>query len=251
LKALSKTPDARYQSAQEMIEALEALREPVAPRGRARREHDSLAPVEQAVDDAPLMEPKRRAAQLLLAAAALACVIWAVYGDPGQLLAHSPRKLNAANRPAPAASRQLALLLPDESQDTSTDAPELAEPEPPQLVAIQNDAILQPSAAARVTLGAALPHTAAAEQLRSALDLRAITECYRGSLNPEDVRKQPSLGRLDLETSEDGRVRWSRLRAPLLPLSARTCIERAALEARADVRGTNVEASVFARFDSR
>jgi serine/threonine protein kinase len=280
LKALSKTPGARYQSAEEMLDALECVREPAARRARAKRKGDSLAPVEHAAPDPAERIPKRRAELWLLTAAALAFLGLIGHADLARFVERRLQASSSENRaaleprprrpdsakPAPAAPKEIepppritvspepAPAAPEEigppplvtvSPEPAPAAPK--EIEPPPLVAIQNDPSPQPSAAGGVALGAVLPRGVATERLRSTLDMPAIIDCYRASL--DEASGQPFSARLDLETAVDGRVRWSRLRTAMLPPSARRCIERAALAARADVRGVNVAASVQLEFE--
>ncbi|HKU44365.1 MAG TPA: serine/threonine-protein kinase [Polyangiales bacterium] len=247
LKALSKTPDARYQSAVEMREALGALPELAVrpPRARPPRKHDSLAPAERtARDDAEDSIPKRRSGLVLVAAACLACASWASFADVAQLIRRGSQDLPTAHRAPSVLRPRLDLVIAGEPQG--------AQPEPAQLVATQNAAALQPQAAGRVTLSAVWPRSAATEQLGKALDVPAIHACYAASLSQPGALREPLTARLDLETAVDGRVRWSKLRAPRLAPATRKCIERAALSAAVpSVHGVNVAASAQLDFDPR
>ena len=278
LKALSKTPDARYQSAAEMRDVLASVHKRLA-RGKRRVavssapkvQHDSLAPFERAAPEMPVTIPKRRAALAWVAVVGLAGAGWAGYGALTQVQ-RSLVKAASVSRGIPAASQPpLELLIPDEQTGPALEAPAPEAPaggdvepadsaEPPQLVAIQAPAEAPPSAAVlsqptpsklkgNVALGAAWPRAQTSEAFRSALDLAAITECYRKGLALPGVAAQPFSARLDLETGIDGRVHWAKLRAPQLPPVARRCVEHAALTARvSDPERVTLEASVLVEF---
>jgi len=255
LKALSKTPEARYQTARDMLADLAPARASVTtPLSRASRtdvrrraKHPSLAPVEREVSYGSV--PKRRGPLAWMVVAGLAGAAWAGYGSltvPSTLRSVST---GATPNPPP----QTALVAPEEKRPAS--AP-LDSPDDQQtMVAVPVNTITPPSAAtsrASVELGAAWPHTAASDQFRSALDLRAIIECYQASLDLPGAVLQPSEGRLDLEAGPGGRVVWSKLRARQLPAPTRKCIERATHSARVTEQlDKRLEASVILQFDPR
>jgi serine/threonine protein kinase len=91
LKALSKTPAARYQSAEEMRAALADVRDRLAPHKRARRaSRDSLGPSTSPDSAAQATIPKRRKGLLLVIAAGLACAGWAGYSELADLRSSAP-----------------------------------------------------------------------------------------------------------------------------------------------------------------
>jgi eukaryotic-like serine/threonine-protein kinase len=280
LRALSKTPGARYQSAAEMLEALAGVRKAVARRKPARRvsperpvSHDSLAPFERPVPEALEPIPKRRAGLLWVAVASLACAVWAGYDPLVHTLRQAAPALAALRSAAPQPSRQPNLPMPDPPPVTPTTIPVPAEPvtgevepvpsaEPAQLVAIQAPPDPQPSAATppadrvapntrtSVRLGAAWPTQETGDNFRRAFDVAEIDRCYRNSLDLPGAVEVRMTGRLDLEVAVDGQVQWCKLRAPLLPAAVRRCIERVARASRVpNPRGNTLEASLLLEFD--
>jgi eukaryotic-like serine/threonine-protein kinase len=88
--------------------------------------------------------------------------------------------------------------------------------------------------------------------VRSALNLTAITDCYRSALQGGGVSSQRVNGELELATSQSGSVTEASLNAPDLPTPLRHCVEQIVRRGRVREADTgNAQATISLAFQPR
>lgn len=88
--------------------------------------------------------------------------------------------------------------------------------------------------------------------VRSALNLTAITDCYRSALQGGGVSSQRVNGELELATSQSGSVTEASLNAPELPTPLRHCVEQIVRRGRVREADTgNAQATISLVFQPR
>ncbi|HTU58564.1 MAG TPA: hypothetical protein VMF89_09020, partial [Polyangiales bacterium] len=88
--------------------------------------------------------------------------------------------------------------------------------------------------------------------VRSALNLTAITDCYRSALQGGGVSSQRVNGELELSTSQSGSVTEASLTAPELPTPLRHCVEQIVRRGRVREADTgNAQATISLAFSPR
>jgi len=88
--------------------------------------------------------------------------------------------------------------------------------------------------------------------VRSALNLTAITDCYRSALESGGVSTQRVNGELELSTSQSGSVTEASLNAPELPSPVRHCVEQIVRRGRVREADTgNAQATISLLFQPR
>jgi|GEM_PF-1214960 len=88
--------------------------------------------------------------------------------------------------------------------------------------------------------------------VRSALNLTAITDCYRSALQGGGVSSQRVNGELELSTSQSGSVTEASLNAPDLPTPLRHCVEQIVRRGRVREADTgNAQATISLAFQPR
>jgi hypothetical protein len=88
--------------------------------------------------------------------------------------------------------------------------------------------------------------------VRSALNLTAITDCYRSAIRYGGLSGNRVVGELELATSQSGSVIEASLDAPALPTPLRHCVEQIVRRGRVREADTgNAQATITLAFVPR
>jgi serine/threonine protein kinase len=147
----------------------------------------------------------------------------------------------AANNPPPKpkpSSRAKASDVEPEPQEMSNHGS--ASPDPAQAVA----------STASVSITRIMPRSGVSKSsVRGALNLDAITDCYRTAIRGGNVSSDRVVGELDLTTSQSGSVTEASLNAPGLPTPVRHCVEQIVRRGRVREADTgNAQATITLAF---
>jgi hypothetical protein len=106
------------------------------------------------------------------------------------------------------------------------------------------------SAAARVAITRIASHSGVSKQsVRGALNLDAITDCYRSAISAGSIADSQLTGELELATSQSGSVTEASLTAPGLPAPVRRCVEQIVRRGRVREADTgNAQATISLAF---
>jgi hypothetical protein len=109
------------------------------------------------------------------------------------------------------------------------------------------------ASSARVSITKIAPRSGVTKtSVRSALNLTAITDCYRSALQGGGVSTQRVNGELELSTSQNGSVTEASLNAPELPTPLRHCVEQIVRRGRVREADTgNAQATISLAFQPR
>jgi serine/threonine-protein kinase len=129
-------------------------------------------------------------------------------------------------------------------------APAVKAPPKPVVTAPSEPAVID---RANVSIGGINPRSAVSKaSVRSALNVGAMTECYRSALKEGSAPLFALSAEMNVSTSSNGSVNEASLEAPALPASLRHCIEQVARRGRVREADTGeAQASITLAFSPR